>query len=30
MKALIFNNKVVDLVDNEFPVSSEMPWMDAP
>ena len=30
MKALIFQNKVVDLVDNEFPVSSEMHWMDAP
>ena len=30
MKALIFNNKVVDLVDNEFPVSPEMTWMDAP
>lgn len=30
MKALIFQNKVVDLVDNEFPVSSEMTWMDAP
>ena len=30
MKALIFQNKVVDLVDAEFPVSSEMQWMDAP
>ena len=30
MKALIFQNKVVDLVDNEFPVSPEMHWMDAP
>lgn len=30
MKALIFQNKVVDLVDAEFPVSPEMQWMDAP
>lgn len=30
MKALIFQNKVVDLVDTEFPVSPEMQWMDAP
>ena len=30
MKALIFQNKVVDLVDAEFPVSPEMTWMDAP
>tara|TARA_Y100000015_G_scaffold19097_1_gene18516 strand:+ start:2427 stop:2774 length:348 start_codon:yes stop_codon:yes gene_type:complete len=30
MKALIFKNKVVDLVDAEFPVSPEMTWMDAP
>ena len=30
MKALVFQNKVVDLVDAEFPVSPEMTWMDAP
>ena len=30
MKALIFENKVVDLVDAEFSVSPEMTWMDAP
>jgi len=29
-KALILNNQVVDVVDNEFPVSSEMSWMDCP
>jgi hypothetical protein len=30
MKALIFENKVVDLVEQEFDVSSSMIWMDAP
>jgi TPP-dependent pyruvate/acetoin dehydrogenase alpha subunit len=30
MKALIFENKVVDLVETEFPVSPEMTWMNAP
>ena len=29
MKALIFNNKVVDTSETEFPVSPEMSWMDA-
>ena len=29
MKALIHKNKVVDLVEAEFPVSPEMEWMDA-
>ena len=28
MKALILNNKVVDLVEKEFPVSPEMVWVD--
>ena len=28
MKALILNNKVVDLVKKEFPVSPEMTWVD--
>ena len=28
MKALIFNDKVVDVVSTEFPVSPEMTWMD--
>jgi hypothetical protein len=30
MKALIYKNKVVDLVEAKFPVSPEMEWMDAP
>jgi nucleotidyltransferase/DNA polymerase involved in DNA repair len=30
MKALIFEDKVVDIVENEFGVSSAMKWMDAP
>jgi hypothetical protein len=30
MKALIFNNKVVDLVQQEFEVAPSMSWMDAP
>lgn len=30
MKALIFNNEVVQTSDKEFPVSNEMIWMDAP
>ena len=28
MKALIFQNKVVDLSETEFPVTSEMEWVD--
>lgn len=28
MKALILNNKVVDISDVEFPVSGEMQWVD--
>jgi hypothetical protein len=28
MKALIYNNKVVDISENEFPVSNEMTWVD--
>ena len=28
MKALILNNKVVDLAETEFPVSPEMQWVD--
>lgn len=28
MKALVLNNKVVDLVKKEFPVNSEMKWID--
>lgn len=30
MKALIFKNIVVQLEENEFPVSHEMQWMNAP
>ena len=30
MKALILNNKVVDLAATEFEVHSSMSWMDAP
>lgn len=30
MKALVFGNKVVDLVEQEFDVSPSMTWMDAP
>jgi hypothetical protein len=30
MKALVFENKVVDLVAQEFEVSPSMVWMDAP
>jgi hypothetical protein len=30
MKALIFNNKVVQLEESEFPVAPELTWMDAP
>ena len=30
MKALILNNMVVDVSETEFPVSSEMSWMDCP
>lgn len=29
-KALILNNKVVDVVNNEFEVSSSFTWMDCP
>ena len=30
MKALIFDNKVIQLEESEFPVSPEHTWMDAP
>ena len=30
MKALILNNKIVDIAENEFPVSSTMQWIDLP
>jgi len=30
MKALIFNNKVVDIAATEFEVHPSMTWMDAP
>jgi len=30
MKALIFENKVVDLVEITFPTPETMSWMDAP
>lgn len=30
MKALILNNKVVDLSEKQFPVARSMQWMDAP
>lgn len=30
MKALILDNKVVDLSESEFPVAAAMSWMDAP
>jgi hypothetical protein len=30
MKALIFQNKVVDISEQEFEVSPEMQWIDAP
>jgi len=30
MKALVFENKVVDLAATEFEVHSSMSWMDAP
>lgn len=30
MKALIYENKVVDVTSSEFPVHSSMTWMDAP
>lgn len=30
MKALILNNKIVDISDNEFPVSTEMTWINLP
>ena len=29
MKALVFNNKIVDLAETPFPVSDEMTWIDA-
>jgi hypothetical protein len=28
MKALILNNKVVDIKENQFPVSNEMTWVE--
>ena len=28
MKALILNNKVCDVVENEFPVTDEFTWVD--
>ena len=28
-KALVFNGEVVDMAENEFPVSPEMEWIDA-
>jgi len=30
MKALIFENKVVDVVETTFPLPEAMSWMDAP
>jgi|TARA_R110000782_G_scaffold22427_1_gene59484 hypothetical protein len=30
MKALIFENKIVDTSENEFEVHSSMTWMDCP
>ena len=30
MKALILDNKVVDLSEKEFPVASPLKWIDAP
>jgi hypothetical protein len=30
MKALVFENRVVDLVDTEFEVHSNFTWMDSP
>ena len=30
MKALIFNNKVVDVAENTFEVHESLVWMDAP
>jgi hypothetical protein len=30
MKALVFEGKVVDLAEKEFPVHPSMIWMDAP
>ena len=30
MKALILNNKIVDLAESEFPVDPSLTWMDAP
>jgi len=30
MKALIFENKVVDVVETEFEVHSSLTWMDCP
>jgi hypothetical protein len=30
MKALILNDKVVDIAENEFEVASPLYWMDAP
>ena len=30
MKALVYENKVVDVAKEEFPVSAELTWMDCP
>ena len=30
MKALILNNKIVDLAESEVPVAPDLTWMDAP
>lgn len=30
MKALIFNNQIVDIQETEFEVSNEMTWIDCP
>jgi hypothetical protein len=30
MKALVFQDKVVEVAENEFPVYKDLVWMDAP
>lgn len=30
MRALILNNKVVQVAENDFPVAGDLTWMDAP
>jgi hypothetical protein len=30
MKALVFNNEVIQMENSQFPVASEMVWMEAP